>query len=198
MHLHRKEVVHLRRNRRCTHSRKSTRYPELSGRLERGALPDLGKPFGGQFDGVLCSAVLMHLPRHEIPDAACAIRNVLRPNGRLLLFVPAERAGLNGEHRDEHGRLFTPLPSDYIRSVFERLRFELVDEWYSQDAMRREGYSWYTARFDLRPATPRGLTIDDRAGWWKPRYRVDEQEAREGQLQALGHWLGCVGVQLSR
>jgi SAM-dependent methyltransferase len=31
-------------------------HPELSGRLMQGALPELLPPFGGGFDGVLCSA----------------------------------------------------------------------------------------------------------------------------------------------
>ena len=34
-------------------------HPELTGRIARGALPQIGEPFGGGFDGILCSAVLM-------------------------------------------------------------------------------------------------------------------------------------------
>src|SRR5436305_988491 len=46
------------------------RHPELMDRLIHGSLPDLGKPFGGDFDGVICSSVLMHLPKAQILDAA--------------------------------------------------------------------------------------------------------------------------------
>ena len=30
-------------------------HPELKGKIMVGALPDPGKPFGGEFDGVLCT-----------------------------------------------------------------------------------------------------------------------------------------------
>jgi len=32
-------------------------HPELIGRITDAALPGLGTPFGGAFDGILCSAV---------------------------------------------------------------------------------------------------------------------------------------------
>ena len=32
-------------------------HPELAGKIIDGMLPDIGKPFGGDFDGILCSAV---------------------------------------------------------------------------------------------------------------------------------------------
>ncbi|RZB31018.1 MAG: hypothetical protein AEth_00972 [Candidatus Argoarchaeum ethanivorans] len=62
-----------------------TKYPELSGRITEGNLPRLEKPFGGNFDGVLCSAVLMHIPDEQLFDSVFAIRSVLKDNGRLLL-----------------------------------------------------------------------------------------------------------------
>ena len=40
-------------------------HPELATRLTEGALPSLGMPFGESFDGVVCCAVLMHLPESE-------------------------------------------------------------------------------------------------------------------------------------
>lgn len=58
-------------------------HPELSGRLVQGALPELLPPFGGAFDGVLCSAVLMHIPAQQLPLAAQSIKDCLRPQGRL-------------------------------------------------------------------------------------------------------------------
>ena len=51
------------------------KYPELEGRIDKCILPDLGKPFSTEFDGVLCCAVLMHLPKEELFDAAFAIKN---------------------------------------------------------------------------------------------------------------------------
>jgi len=122
-------------------------YAFLRGRLEPAELPNLGQPFGGHFDGVLCSAVLMHVPREQIFDAAFAIRNVLKENGRLLLSVPLRRPNLDDKHRDNHGRLFTPLRADYLQLLFERLGFQLIGTWRSEDGLDREGYSWCTLLF---------------------------------------------------
>ena len=58
------------------------RHPELAQRIEAGALPAIGTPFGGGFDGLLCSAVLMHVPEVDLFDAAFSLRRLLRPHGR--------------------------------------------------------------------------------------------------------------------
>ena len=42
------------------------KYPELSGRLIEGNLSAVGKSFVGEFDGVLCSAVIMHIPKEQL------------------------------------------------------------------------------------------------------------------------------------
>jgi SAM-dependent methyltransferase len=121
----------------------------LRGRLERGGLPDLGQPFGGQFDGVLCSAVLMHLPRDKIFDSAFALRSVLKENGRLLISVPLEGPTVGADNRDSHGRLFTPLQADFLELLFERLGFRQVGRWCSDDALGRAGRSWCALLFQL-------------------------------------------------
>lgn len=124
--------------------------PLLEGRLEAASLPDLGKPFGGSFDGVVCSAVLQHLRRADVLDAAIAIRNVLTENGHLILSVPRERPTLTAEHRDQLGRLFTPLPADYLQLLFERVGFHLVEVIASPDTLDRPGYSWSSLVFQVR------------------------------------------------
>nr|HPL28150.1 class I SAM-dependent methyltransferase [Anaerolineae bacterium] len=120
------------------------RCPELAGRLVAGSLPDLGRPFGGEFDGVLCSAVLMHLPREEVGDAALALRGVLRPGGVLLLSVPLARPGISEDGRDDKGRLFTPLPEEWLEEVFGAVGLALVEQWHAEDAVGREGVRWCT------------------------------------------------------
>ena len=67
------------------------RYPQLAGRLQQAGLPDLGAPFGGRFDGVLCTAVLMHLARVWLPASVGAMRGVLLARGRALVSVPEAR-----------------------------------------------------------------------------------------------------------
>ena len=74
--------------------------PALSGRLAANSLPQLDQPFGGNFDGVLCSTVLMHLQKAEILDAAISLRSILKQNGKLLLSVPLHRPGLDAQSRD--------------------------------------------------------------------------------------------------
>lgn len=127
-----------------------TRHPSLTGRLAGGSLPHLGQPFGGAFDGVLCSAVLMHLPKAEILDAAIALRKVLKANGKLVLSVPLERPDLDAQHRDHKGRLFTPLLPDYLQLLFERIGFRLLEKWESSDSLGREAHSWCTFVFQVR------------------------------------------------
>jgi len=61
------------------------------GRLFISELPDLGLFADSEFDGVLCSAVLMHLPEEQLFDAIYSIRRVLRPNGRLCVSIPSRR-----------------------------------------------------------------------------------------------------------
>jgi len=91
------------------------RHPELAGRLVAGALPELGEPFGGGFDGVLCSAVLTHLAEADLFDAALALRRVLKPHGRLLLSVPSARDDVGADERDALGRLFKGYAADEPR-----------------------------------------------------------------------------------
>jgi SAM-dependent methyltransferase len=79
--------------------------PGLENRIYEGALPDLSAQIRRKFDGALCSAVFQHIPREQQFDAAFDIRNLLRPNGRLLLSVPKERPGIDASGRDDHGRL---------------------------------------------------------------------------------------------
>ena len=51
-------------------------------------LPELANIVDKSYDGILCSAVLMHLPEEELFDASFAIRRVLKEHGRLLLSIP--------------------------------------------------------------------------------------------------------------
>ena len=125
-------------------------HPELEGRIAAGALPGLGEPFGGGFDGVLCSAVLMHLPQAELFDAAFALRAVLRPHGRLLLSIPLTRGDPLQQDRDVGGRLFTPLVPEALQLLFERIGLQPIGRWDTDDALQRPGTRWSTLLFELR------------------------------------------------
>ena len=124
-------------------------HPEISGRIEAGALPALGGLIGGLFDGVLCSAVLMHLSEADLFDAALALRALLRPRGRLLISLPLSRTDVGAEDRDTHGRLFKSYVAEEVQLLFERMGFRLIGRWDTQDALCREGTRWYTLLLEL-------------------------------------------------
>jgi SAM-dependent methyltransferase len=125
-------------------------HPELAGRLVAGALPDLGEPFGGQFDGVLCSAVLMHLAEADLFDAALALRRILKPHGRLLLSISTARDDVDADERDAHGRLFKGYAADELQLFFERLGFQRIGRWDNDDAQQRSGIRWTTLLLELQ------------------------------------------------
>ena len=125
-------------------------HPELAGKIVDGMLPDIGKPFGGDFDGILCSAVLMHVPDSQLFDAALNIRALLKQHGRLLISLPLSRGESLVNHRDADGRLFTPCAPEEITLLFERLGFQLIGRWDSSDVLARAGTSWFTLLFELR------------------------------------------------
>lgn len=124
-------------------------HPELGGRIEDGSLPNLGTPHGGQFDGILCSAVLMHLAEADLFDAAFALRGLLKKGGRLLLSLPHHRADVHANNRDPAGRLFSPYTAEFVQLLFERLGFQKIGRWDTEDALGRPGTGWFTLLLEL-------------------------------------------------
>jgi 2-polyprenyl-3-methyl-5-hydroxy-6-metoxy-1,4-benzoquinol methylase len=124
-------------------------HPELTGRVSQAVLPDFEVPFGGNFDGVLCSAVLMHIDTADLLTAALSIKRCLKVNGRLLLSVPSHRSDVSETERDSTGRLFKSHTAADLSLIFEGLGFTLIDQWKNQDAMDRHGVEWVTVVFRL-------------------------------------------------
>lgn len=127
------------------------RRPELTGRVFPGALPEwLPNPveMGGPFDGVLCIAVLQHLPRAMLFDAVYAIRSLLRAHGRALIAIPAGGDG-SAETRDEEGRLFNGITPEELSLLFERIGFRCIGRWDTQDALGRSERLWATLLLEL-------------------------------------------------
>ena len=120
------------------------------GRLFESALPDL-KMFGeDEFDGVLCSAVLMHVPEEELFDAVYTLRRVLRPGGTLLVSVPAARNDVDpATRRDPQGRLFNDLPPAKLQLLFERVGFAVRKFEIVADSLGRDGIQWCVTEFVL-------------------------------------------------
>jgi SAM-dependent methyltransferase len=127
-------------------------HPELKGRVVHGLLPEFDIPFGGEFDGVVCCAVLMHIDSTELFNAALAIKRCLKVNGRLLISVPSQRSDTDETERDDNGRLFKTYAPGFLQLIFERLGFSLIDQWGNADAMSRQGIEWVSLLFQLKSA----------------------------------------------
>jgi hypothetical protein len=68
----------------------------------------------------------------------------------LLISVPSQRSDTGDGERDANGRLFKTYPSAYLRLIFERLGFSLINEWGNSDAMTRQGIEWVSLLFQLK------------------------------------------------
>lgn len=124
-------------------------HPELKDRITQGALPDLTVPFDGEFDGVLCSAVLMHIEIEQLPFAAKAIKACLKVGGRLLFSVPSKRLDVVSENRDQNGRLFIPNQANRLKSIFQELGFKTISVWDNSDSMGRDAVAWESVLMEL-------------------------------------------------
>jgi SAM-dependent methyltransferase len=127
-------------------------HPELKGKILHAAMPHFEPPFGGDFDGVLCSAVLMHIPERELVPAAMSIKRCLKSHGRLLYSVPSKRLDVVTENRDANGRLFIPDQSDRLQSIFEQLGFSLISKWDNADSLGRDSVEWISVLMELTNA----------------------------------------------
>jgi SAM-dependent methyltransferase len=124
-------------------------HPELQGRIVSSGLPHFDPPFGGEFDGVLCSAVLMHISEDQIALAALSIKGCLKKSGRLLYSVPCKRLDVVTENRDANGRLFIPDQSDRLQTIFEKLGFNLISKWVNADSLGRDSVEWISVLMEL-------------------------------------------------
>ncbi len=126
-------------------------HPELVDRVAAGALPalpELPSRWPSSFDGIVCSAMLMHLPHAELPDALSAIRSLLRPGGRLLVSIPNARASII-EDRDGAGRLFSGVTAGQLQGIAERTELQVLTQWLAQpDAQLRPENSWDLLLFE--------------------------------------------------
>lgn len=117
-------------------------HPALSGRFIEGSLPADKAIFGGDFDGILCSAVLQHIEDENLLDAAFSIRESLAPGGILLLSVPHARPDVGMDNRLPDGRLFIMRTAGQYDLLFERLGFVKVFGRVLPDGLGREGVLW--------------------------------------------------------
>lgn len=122
-------------------------YPHLQDLISQDALPELKTIGDDAFDGILCSAVLMHLPEAFLFDSVYTIRRILKENGRLLISVPT-RLPFEG-NRDRHGRLFNGVTPDNFQLIFESVGFRLLERWDDDDSLGRKERLWATMLFSF-------------------------------------------------
>jgi 2-polyprenyl-3-methyl-5-hydroxy-6-metoxy-1,4-benzoquinol methylase len=123
-------------------------HPDLEGRLSNGGLPELGIPFGGNFDGVLCHGVLMHLNMEALIRSVKSLRACMKPHGRVIVAVPTKKPGISPEHRDEVGRLFQLHRGEDLQSLFASNGFELIEQWSNQDNIDETGIEWLAQSYE--------------------------------------------------
>jgi SAM-dependent methyltransferase len=113
-------------------------FPGLD--IRPAALPDLAGVAEASYANVLCSAVLMHLPRTQVATAVSNLARILRPGGRLMLSF---RASTGTDEREPDERLFTPIHPGRLTLALEAAGLHLImREEY--DGALRPGVRWTT------------------------------------------------------
>ena len=113
-------------------------HPELANHLILKNFPlDSTDPLLTRcFDSVICLAMLMHVPNHDVFECARQFSILLKPGGILALSISCGRTELvNG--RDKSGRLYIERPPEQIQLLFERLGFRLIAREDQSDSLNR-------------------------------------------------------------
>ena len=121
--------------------------PKLKIRVWLDSLPLLKTIEDGSYDGVLCSAVLMHIPKEDMSETIKNISRVIRAEGRVLISIPTVRNDVNSETlRDKYGRLYNNFSPNLYVQLFKMAGFKLLFQEENSDAMHR-GFNWVTMGF---------------------------------------------------
>jgi SAM-dependent methyltransferase len=134
------------------------RFPRLAGRVTLDCLPELQAVPGSSFDGIVCSAVLMHVPEEFLFDTVFNIRRSLRKGGHLLISTPLQGLATDAAtHRDGAGRLFNEVTPENFQFLFEKVGFRQINRWDTDDALGRADRRWATQLFVLASEGSRSL-----------------------------------------
>jgi len=126
------------------------RFPQLENRIFPFGLPfpanlNIGQPF----DGLLCSAVLMHIPESALQPAIESLSLLLRKGGRSLVSVPGDRNDVGNDDRDSFGRLFKRYSKEFLETLFSRTGFILCKSFVNSDSLERK-FLWLSLIFQKR------------------------------------------------
>lgn len=121
-------------------------------RIREGSLPDNIPPdFNGDesWDGLICSAILQHIPDNLLFDTAYTLHRLLKQEGRLFITVPLEYP-LASADRDCKNRLFRLRPAEEYAFLLERIGLQLIRREKKPDSLNREGIVWSEMVFRKR------------------------------------------------
>lgn len=102
-------------------------------------LPSLSTISSNSFDGVLASAVLMHLPMCDIQASIEALLRIAKAKGRIICSVRPFREAVS---REVDGRLFTKLNIESLILLFERAGGKILATESSE--VQADGRQWST------------------------------------------------------
>ena len=121
------------------------RDARLPGRVEAASLPALGQPFGGGFDAVVCSAVLMHVADAALPASFAGMVAILRPRARVLMAVPEMASALLADGHDRDGRQFVNHAPERVQRLLADLGLALR---HLEDLVHIEDTRWRVMLFE--------------------------------------------------
>jgi SAM-dependent methyltransferase len=114
------------------------RYPELKDKIVLSGLPDL-PGINNKQNGILCSAVLQHIPDNNLYESLRRIRDLLKDKGIFIVSFPIKYHGINPEtYRDQSGRLFHIRPEEKYRFLIERLGLVFLESEIQVDSLGRD------------------------------------------------------------
>ena len=94
--------------------------------------------FENEFDGIWALASLLHVPSDEIEDVLKRFKSALKENG--ILYASFKYGEFEGKR---NGRYFNDMDEKSSNELFERLGFEVIKTWTTQDARKdRKDEKW--------------------------------------------------------
>lgn len=114
-------------------------HPELMPRLNQLPLPGMFPFEDGFFDGLIASAVLLHLSPEALSDVAKEMHRVVRPGGIIYVLHTPERSGLDPLGQDTEGRFFNRMSTDSLIQILASRQIYVDAVREVPDALGRSG-----------------------------------------------------------
>ena len=156
----------------------SAKKSKDGGRINfyRDSLPSLSDTDSESYDNVICCGAIMHLPPHELVEAAIHLLRILKDQGVLILSFRGPREESGGEHREQDGRLFTPIHPGQFGLLFETLGARVLHR--VAEATEAGTKSWHSLVVRKRAPEPK---------WFAKSSIHHRRRQEDGYLQARTH-----------